>query len=206
MSVFGQTPIGTGAISSGIKIGKPIYDLTIVGSLVASNQVNITINSGTPIAVVYSTSPAYTMQQIKAALIADPLVDNAYYLGYNRANDSYTVRFTGIYQNTLTLTSVSVTGGASQPTISATYVGGINEVPLTGDLQPNIKLSQRSDSSTTANKVYYGFALANSADDIPVWYIYVVDSTTSTIPETLFPNTGAGFDYVWDNRAALTYS
>jgi hypothetical protein len=203
MSVFGQTPI-SGAISSGIKVGKPIYDLTIVGTLVASNQVNITINSGTPIAVVYSTSSAYTMQQVKAALIADPLVENAYYIGYNQANDSYTVRFTGTYQNTLIITGVSITGGATQPTISASYVGGINEVPLIGDLQPNIKLTQRS--LTSGSKVYYGFALANSAEDIPVWYVYVVDSTTAAEPTTLFPNTGAAFDYIWDNVASLTYS
>ncbi len=204
MSTFGQTPIGKGAISSGIKVGKPIYDITIVGDLVASNQINLTINGGSPLAVVYSTSTPFTMQALKAALIAEPLVENAYYLGYNRANNSYTVRFTGSYQNTLTITSVSISGGASQPLIELNYIGGISELPLSGDLQPNIKLTQRS--LTAGSLVYHGFALANSSEALNVWYVYVVDSTTAAEPKTLFPNTGQGFDYIWDNVASLTYA
>lgn len=202
--VFGQAPIGKGLISSGIKVGKPIYDVVIQGSMVASNQINITIDGGTPIAVSYSTTTPITMQALKAALIADPAVENAYYLGYNQAYDQYTVRFTGAYQNTLTITGVSITGGASQPVITVTYVGGIQELPLTGDMQPTQKLTQRS--LTSGSLVYHGFALANSATDVPVWYVYVVDSTTSSAPETLFPNTGAGFDYIWDDVTTYTYA
>lgn len=205
MALFGQTPVGLGALSSSIKVGKPIYDITIVGDLVASNQINITINGGTPIAVVYSNSTPYTMQLLKAALIAETYVDSAFYLGYNEANNTYKIRFTGTYQNTLTITGVSITGGASQPPIECVYVDGINEVPFEGGGMPTQRLTQRSHSSTTANKVYHGFALANSAEDIPVWYIYVVDSTTKTQPQTLFPDTGAAFDYKWDDRDDLNY-
>jgi len=204
MAIFGQTPIGNGQLSSSIKVGKPIYEVRITGELVTGNQINITINGGTPLAVVYSNSTPYTMQLLKAALIADPKVDTAYYLGYNVYAGQYRVKFTGSYQNTLTITGVSISGGASQPSIEVVYIDGIQEVPFEGGGMPVQRLTQRS--LTSGSKVYHGFALANSSEADNVWYIYVVDSTTASAPETLFPDTGAGFDYIWNNVASYTYA
>ncbi len=204
MALFGQNPIGNGLISSSIKIGKPVYELSIAGELVTSNQINLTINGGTPIAVAYSTSTPNTMQLLKAALIADPLVENAFYIGYNVAQNAYKVRFVGTYQNALVITAVSISGGASQAPIEVTYEGGVNEIPFEGGGQPVQRLTQRS--LTSGSLVYHGFALANSSEALPVWYVYVVDSTTASEPVTLFPDTGAAFDYIWDDVASYTYA
>jgi len=204
MAIFGQAPIGNGQLSSSIKVGKPVYEVRITGELITGNQINLTINGGTPIAVVYTNSTPYTMQLLKAALIADPKVDTAYYLGYNTAANQFRVKFVGGYQNTLTITAVSISGGASQPPIEVVYIDGVVEVPFEGGGMPVQRLTERS--LTAGSKVYHGFALANSLEEDNVWYVYVVDSTTASAPVTLFPSTGAAFDYIWDDVASLTYS
>jgi hypothetical protein len=206
MALFAQPAISYGLLSSSLKLGQPYYLLTISGTLVASNQINLTINGVGVTATNFTTSPANTMQLLAQNIAAHADVTEANYLGWDEGNNVYKIKFIGRYQNTLTITALAITGGATQPVPLNTYDGGISEVPFEGGGQPVQRLSQRSDSSTTANKVYHGLALANSAETDPVWYIWVVDSTVATEPDTLFPTTGAAFDYAWSNRASITYS
>jgi hypothetical protein len=204
MALFAQPAISYGLLSSSLKLGQPYYLLTISGTLVASNQINLTINGAGVTATNFTTSPANTMQLLAQNIAAHADVTEANYLGWDEGNNVYKIKFIGRYQNTLTITALAITGGATQPVPLNTYDGGISEVPFEGGGQPVQRLSQRS--LTAGSLVYHGFALANSLDTDPVWYVYVVDSTTAAEPVTLFPDTGAAFDYIWDDVASYTYA
>lgn len=205
MATFGQAPIGTGDLSSSIKIGQPAYTVKVYGNMVASNQINITIDGVAVTTTTFTTDTPNTMNLLAANLTAHAKVSQAEYLGYNQAEEIYRVRFIGTYPNQLTISVTSITGGATQPQIEIVYEGGVNEVPFKGVEDTAPRLSIRVDS-TTATAVIYGYALANSSEGDPVWYLYQVDTATANTSKTLFPNTGAGFDYSWTGRGSITFS
>ena len=67
--------------------------------------------------------------------------------------------------------------------------------------------AMRVDSKTTLKVTYIGWAPRGSLTSDPVWRIKVIDDTETVNPVTItrWPDGSDRFDFVWDDRAILSY-
>lgn len=97
--------------------------------LVTGNVVNITLNGVTIAPITFTTSVAITMGLIKAALEAQPNIQQV-----DISSDFLTITIVPLQPNLSTVTVFTVTGGASQPTLTTSNSPLI--IPSTASVQP----------------------------------------------------------------------
>ena len=103
--------------------------VVLSGVLVTGNVVNITLNGVALAPIAFTTSAAITMGLIKAALEAQPNIQQV-----DVSTDLLTLTIVPL-QPTLSVVSVfTVTGGASQPTVTISNSPTI--IPATASVQP----------------------------------------------------------------------
>jgi hypothetical protein len=103
----------------------------VLGSdLQAGNVVNITLNGVALAPITYTTSSLHTLQLIQAALLAQPNILSVDLTG----TDSLTITIIPLQPNQSVVSVFTVTGGASQPTVSISNSPTI--IPATASIQP----------------------------------------------------------------------
>lgn len=97
--------------------------------LVTGNVVNITLNGVALAPITFTTSVAITMGLIKAALEAQPNIQQV-----DISSDYLTITIVPLQPNLSTVSVFTVTGGASQPTVTISNSPLI--IPSTASVQP----------------------------------------------------------------------
>ena len=103
--------------------------LVLSAVLVTGNVVNITLNGVAIAPITFTTSVAITMGLIKAALEAQPNIQQV-----DISSDFLTITIVPLQPNLSTVTVFTVTGGASQPTLTISNSPLI--IPATASVQP----------------------------------------------------------------------
>lgn len=189
--------INAAVTGSGIFTGNDVVTIDFSQDLITGNTFTLTIDGGTPNAIVFATSNAATMDAIAAAVAADAVVDYCRVTGQNR------IEFKALYESKeLTITTATVTGGASQANLTISH-RGIREIACLVT-NPLLTYPTTIVDSNTAGTVYTGYALAGANVAEPVWAIKKV-VTAANVATTTWADSNSNNDNIWNNRAALTY-
>lgn len=118
--------------------------------LITGNVVNITLNSVVLASIPFTTSVAVTMGLIKAALEAQPNIQKV-----DISSDFLTITIVPLQPNLSVVNSFTVTGGASQPTVTISNSPII--IPATASVQPlgkDVKLVPEGRRDSAEFKFY----------------------------------------------------
>lgn len=118
--------------------------------LVTGNVVNITLNGVALAPITFTTSVAITMGLIKAALEAQPNIQQV-----DISSDYLTITIVPLQPNLSTVSVFTVTGGASQPTVTISNSPLI--IPSTASVQPlgkDVKLVPEGRRDSAEFKFY----------------------------------------------------
>lgn len=190
--------INAAVTGSGIFTGNDVVTIDFSQDLIASNTFTLTLDGGTPNAVVFATSNAATMAAIAAAVAADAVVDYCRVTGQNR------IEFKALYESKeLTITTATVTGGASQANLTINH-RGIREIACLVT-NPLLTYPTTIVDSNTAGTVFTGYALAGAVTTEPVWAVKKV-VTAANVATTTWSGGTTNNIYKWSDRASLTYS
>jgi hypothetical protein len=103
--------------------------VTLSTVLITGNVVNITLNGVALSPITYTTSVAVTMALIQAALLAQPNI-----LSVDISSNNLTITICPLLPNLSVVNSFTVTGGASQPTV--TILNSPTIISATASVQP----------------------------------------------------------------------
>ena len=123
--------------------------------LITGNVVNITLNSVVLASIPFTTSVAVTMGLIKAALEAQPNIQKV-----DISSDFLTITIVPLQPNLSVVNSFTVTGGASQPTVTISNSPTI--IPATASVQPlgkDVKLVPEGRRDSAEFKFYTSTAI-----------------------------------------------
>ena len=118
--------------------------------LITGNVVNITLNGVILAPITFTTSAAITMGLIQAALLAQPNIQQV-----DVSTDLLTLTIVPLQPNLSVVNSFTVTGGASQPTVTISNSPTI--IPATASVQPlgkDVKLVPEGRRDSAEFKFY----------------------------------------------------
>ena len=103
---------------------------TLSTDLITGNTINLTLSDSTTYTIPFTTSSANTLALLQAALLVDPNVLSVSLTGTN----GRVITIVPVQPTYLYITSFTVTGGMSQPTV--TILNSPTIIPITASIQP----------------------------------------------------------------------
>ena len=131
--------------------------ITFTGSFVTGNSIVVTLNGATLPAVPFDTDNNQTLADLAAAIAANPSVASAIPTNPN------IISITPALGSTVTINSIVITGGASQPTYAITFAA-----PTVNAVSQNLtSIINASVSTVTATDLMGSLSVIANDPDVP---------------------------------------